>query len=54
MEAKDSRGQSKEGSSRVGVYRATGLVHCLTIEVRRSESDPSQIRARSESGSSQI
>ncbi|EKX31473.1 hypothetical protein GUITHDRAFT_159045 [Guillardia theta CCMP2712] len=30
MESKDRNGQSKEGSSRVGIYRATGLVHSMT------------------------
>jgi len=32
MESKDKNGQSKEGSSRVGIYRATNLVHCVTVE----------------------
>mmetsp|Transcript_7437 Transcript_7437/g.25374 ORF Transcript_7437/g.25374 Transcript_7437/m.25374 type:complete len:787 (-) Transcript_7437:52-2412(-) len=32
MESKDRNGQSKEGSSRVGIYRATGLVHSMTVE----------------------
>mmetsp|Transcript_33874 Transcript_33874/g.52761 ORF Transcript_33874/g.52761 Transcript_33874/m.52761 type:complete len:523 (+) Transcript_33874:439-2007(+) len=32
MESKDKNGQSKEGSSRVGIYRATGLIHSITVE----------------------
>ena len=32
MESKDKNGLSKEGSSRVGIYRATNLVHCVTVE----------------------
>eukprot|EP00960_Hanusia_phi_P023773 701013-Hanusia_phi.AAC.2 len=32
MESKDRNGQSKEGSSRVGIYRATDLVHSMTVE----------------------
>jgi len=32
MESKDKNGQSKEGSSRVGIYRVTNLVHCITVE----------------------
>lgn len=32
METKDKNGQSKEGSSRVGIFRATGLIHSITVE----------------------
>ena len=32
MESKDKNGQSKEGSSRVGIYRATNMIHSITIE----------------------
>lgn len=32
MESKDKNGQSKEGSSRVGIYRATNIVHSITVE----------------------
>ena len=33
MNIKDKRdGMSREGSGRVGIYRATGLTNCYTIE----------------------
>ena len=32
MAVKDKNGQSREGSSRVALAKATGLVHCYTLE----------------------
>ena len=33
MSLKDNKGESRDGSSRVSVQRATELTHCLTLEV---------------------
>lgn len=32
MTTKDKLGQSRAGSGRVGIYKATGIPHCYTLE----------------------